>query len=119
VLNLLALYPHKEKFMERKPEALQAAFFEVKSKIEKVKAFGIYPAMTIEEQDNLVEDLSTAKALKDGGKLADYRTGQAWYVESLIEFSAMNVQEQLDHSYTKKFAEQATETEMLDVLESM
>jgi hypothetical protein len=31
----------------------------------------------------------------------------------------MTVEEQLDHSYTKKFAEQATELEMLDLLGAM
>ena len=102
--------------MDKKPEALSAAFFDAKSKIGKIKQFGITPKMSQEAQDSLVEDLSTAKALTDGGKIADYRTGKAWYIESLVEFSGMTPEAQLDHSYTRKFAEQATENEMVDAL---
>ena len=102
--------------MDRKPEALSSAFFDAKSKLTKIKQLGITPDMPLEEQDKLVEDLSTAKALSEGGKVADYRSGQAWYIESLMEFSGMSVEEQLEHCYTRKFAEQATESEMLDDL---
>lgn len=106
--------------MERKPEALSAAFFDAKSKLTKIKQFGITPDMDQEAIDMLVEDLSTAKALKEvGTKVADHRSGQEWYIESLIEFSAMSSSEQLEYCYTRKFAEQATEEEMLDALESL
>ncbi len=102
--------------MDKKPEALSAAFFDARSKLSKIKQFDIKPDMTQEAIDELVENLSTAKAMEDGGKVADYRSGQDWYIQSLIEFSAMSPEQQLDHCYTRKFAEQATETEMLDAL---
>lgn len=105
--------------MDRKPEALQSAFFDAQAKLKKIKQFGITPDTTQDEIDSLVEDLSTAKALKDGGKVADYRSGQEWYIESLVDFSAMSSEEQLDSCYAKKFAEQATETEMLDALDEL
>ena len=102
--------------MDKKPEALSAAFFDDKSKLQKIKQFGITPDMSQEAIDKLVEDLSNAKAISEGGKVADYRNGQDWYIQSLIEFSGMTPEEQLEHCYTRKFAEQATETEMLDAL---
>lgn len=105
--------------MERKPEALSAAFFDAKAKIEKIKQLNITVDMSIEAQDLLVEDLATAKALENGGKVADYRKGQAWYVESLVEFAGMSNNARLEHCYTRKFAEQANEAEMLDALDAM
>lgn len=102
--------------MDKKPEALSAAFFDATSKLSKIKQFGITPNMSQEDIDKLVEDLSTAKAIQEGGKVADYRSGQEWYIQSLVEFSAMSPEQQLDHCYNRKFAEQATETEMLDAL---
>ncbi|WAK44710.1 hypothetical protein vBAmePPT11V19_00084 [Alteromonas phage vB_AmeP_PT11-V19] len=111
--------------MEKKPEALQAAFLDAKRKLEKIKQLGITPDMEEDDVDALVEDLSTAKALKehsengDGPTVADLRNGQQWYVESLIEFSGMSAQEQIDSCYEQKFAEQASEMEMIAALEAM
>lgn len=102
--------------MERKPEALSSAYFDAKSKLTKIKNMGITKDMSQEAIDKLVEDLSTAKALSEGGKVADYRSGQEWYVESLVEFAGMTTEEQFEHCYTRKFAEQATEAEMLESL---
>ncbi len=110
--------------MDKKPEALSAAFFDAKAKLKKIKQFGITPDMSQEAKDKLVEDLSTAKALADqaaGGdaKVADFRNGQDWYVESLVEFSGMTPKQQLDACYEQKFVEQATENELLAMLEDM
>ena len=105
--------------MDKKPEARSAAFFDCKAKIKKVKQLGITSDMSQEAQDELVEDLSTAKAVEDGSKVADHRNGQAWYVESLVEFAGMSVEEQFEHCYNRKFAEQADESEMLDSLQAL
>ena len=103
--------------MERKQEALESAFFDAKSKIKKIKLLGIKPDMDQAAKDKLVQDLATAKSLKEPGtKVEDHYKGQDWYVESLVEFSAMSVEEQFEHCYERKFAEQATEVEMLDAL---
>lgn len=106
------------------PQARSAAYFDAISKMKKVKELGITPDMSQEAQDDLVEKLSTAKALKahmDGeeAKVADFRNGQAWYVESLVEFAGMSPEEQLAKCYEQKFAEHATDDEMLMALAAM
>lgn len=104
--------------MDKKPEALSATFFDVKAKLKKVAQLGITPDMSQEAQDVLVEKLSLAKALADDSKIADHRNGQAWYIESLVEFSGLDTTGQFEHSYQRKFAESASEDEMLDDIES-
>ncbi len=104
---------------DKKPEVLTAAFFDASAKTAKIKQYGITADMSQEAQDELVEDLSTAKALEFGGVVADYRNGQDWYISSLIEFAGMEPEERLQHSYNRKFAEQANEAELVDALGAM
>ncbi len=100
--------------MDRKPEALSSAFLEGMAKLSKIETLGVTADMSQEDQDELVERLSTAKAVEEGVDIKDVRAGQRWYVESLVEFAGMEPEDQLESLYRRKFAQQANETEMLD-----
>lgn len=101
--------------MDRKPEAVAAACADGLARLEKIKKEGIHPGMSQEEQDALVEKLAQAKVATGEQDIKEARTKQRWYVESLIEFSGLPVEEQFETLYRRKFADQATETEILDV----
>lgn len=104
--------------MDRKPEAVSAACSDGMAKLEKIKQLGITSDMSQEAQDELVEALSAAKALETETDIKEVRSGQRWYVESLVEFAGLEVEEQFDALYRKQFARQANETEILDVFRS-
>ncbi len=66
--------------------------------------------------EELVITMSKAKSLKDGGDYSDYLDGQQWYLEDLIDFSALTVSEQMDYQYDTEFPSVASEDEMLAAL---
>jgi len=78
--------------------------------------FGLTPHTTIEEQDKIVEDLATAKALESGGEVKDYRKGQAQYIAYLVKFAGMTGEERLDYCYKRKFADIADTNQMIAAL---
>lgn len=101
--------------MDRKPEAMAAACADGVAKLEKIKQLGITADMSQEDQDTLVEALSEIKAIETEVDIKDVRSGQRWYVESLVDFAGQDVEDQFENLYRKKFAQQANETEILDV----
>lgn len=104
--------------MDRKPEAVSAACQDGIAKLEKIKQLGITADMSQEDQDALVEDLATAKALETEADIKDVRSGQRWYVESLVEFAGQEPEDQFETLYRKQFARTANEAEILDVFKS-
>lgn len=102
--------------MERKPEALAAAYRTAMAKTQKIKTLGITADMSLEEQDKLVERLAEIKALENNENIAVYRNGQAWYVDSLVKYAGMSPEERLDYEYSQSFADKANEAEMLEAL---
>jgi N-methylhydantoinase A/oxoprolinase/acetone carboxylase beta subunit len=104
--------------MDRKPEAVSAACQDGIAKLEKIKQLNVTADMSQEAQDELVERLSEAKAIEMECDIKEVRSGQRWYVESLVEFAGQEPEEQFDTLYRKQFARQATETEILDVFRS-
>jgi len=105
--------------MDRNPQALALAFKKCRGKILKVKELEITPDMDKDLIEKLIEQLATAKAAEDDSKMADHVKGQRWYVENLVKFSALTQKEQLDAEYDDAFANEATEDEMLQALESL
>ena len=103
--------------MDKKPQALTAAYKDAVAKNVRIKELGITPDISQETIDKIVEDLSTAKALAEPGtQVKDFRSGQEWYVESLVTYSKLTAEERLEFCYNQKFAEQANEAEMIDAL---
>jgi hypothetical protein len=105
--------------IDKNPQAMALAFKKAKGKKLKIQELGITPDMDEESIELLIETLATAKAVEDGDTMADHVKGQRWYVESLVEFSGMTVQEQLAKEYEDSFANNASEAEMLDALAAM
>ena len=103
--------------MDKNPQALALAFKKCKGKIAKIKELGITPDMPETEVEALIEVLATAKASEDGTAMADHVKGQRWYVEGLVKFSAMSVEQQLESEYQDAFADNASEAEMLKALQ--
>lgn len=101
--------------MDRKPEAMASACADGMAKLEKIKTLGITADMSQDDQDTLVEQLSQIKAIDTETDIKDIRTGQRWYVESLVEFAGMDPKDQFENLYRKKFAQQANEAEIIDI----
>jgi hypothetical protein len=104
--------------MDRKPEAVAATCADGMAKLEKIKQLGITADMSQDDQDALVESLSEAKAIENECDIKEVRSGQRWYVESLVEFAGLEPEEQFEHLYRKQFAKTANEAEILDVFRS-
>lgn len=68
---------------------------------------------------DLVISLSETKADKDGVPVEKLIDGQQWYIQSLIDFSALTPTEQLEAEYQDAFPEVASENELLAALEAM
>ena len=102
--------------MKKNPEAQAVAFKKCRSKILKIKALGITPDMSPEDEDKIVNDLATARAIEDGKSVDEVFAGQAWYVENLKEFSAMTPAEQLEFEYNDCFVRSASEEELIEAL---
>lgn len=72
--------------------------------------------MSLEEKNELATNLATAKAKSTSTAVSKHLNGQAWYLESLVVFSALTAEEQISSCSSRKFAEMATKLEMEDVL---
>ncbi len=105
--------------MTRNPQALALAFKKCRGKILKIQDLGITPDMDKETVEEIIETLANAKALEDGAKMSDHVKGQRWYVENLVKFSALSVEEQVELEYQDSFADTASENEMLKALKAL
>jgi hypothetical protein len=99
--------------IDKNPQALALAFKKCKGKLLKIKELEITPKMTTKRIDKLIEELSTVKAVEKSTNMAEFVAGQRWYVEGLVKFSGMKIEEQLQAEYEDSFAESASEAEML------
>ncbi len=105
--------------IDKNPQAMTLAFKKAKGKILKIQELGITPEMDAESIELLIEMLATAKAVEDNSTMAEHVKGQRWYVEGLVKFSGLSVEEQMDKEYEDSFADTASEGEMLEALRSM
>ena len=103
--------------MDRNQHVLAIAFRKAKGKKGAIKRLGVTPEMDNDARRDLVISLAEAKAEKDGASTESYIDGQQWYVQSLIDFSALTPAEQLDAEYIDAFPEVASEDELLAALE--
>lgn len=102
--------------MDRDPQVLTQAFKRAKSKMAKIDYLGIEVGISEVAVNELVEQLSLAKAIEEGDKWETFAKGQRFYVESLVKFAGMDAQERLDSEYEATFADVASEEEMLIAL---
>ena len=105
--------------MDKKPEAVLAAYRSAAHKLVRAKTLGITPDMSEEAQDELVENLATAKALQNNKPIDGYIDGQRWYVESLIEAVTLTTEELYDKEYKRAWEERAEESELLANLDKL
>lgn len=105
--------------IDKNPQALALAFKKCKGKLAKIKELGITPDMDDDAKDALIEQLAVKKAEAKGITVEEAVEGQTWYVDGLIEFSGLNTEERLQKEYDDSFADTASESEMLRVLEAL
>ena len=103
--------------IDKNPQALALAYKKCKGKLIKIKELGITPDMKEADVEALIETLSTAKAAdKKSTDINEFVQGQRWYVEGLVKFSGLELEQQFQAEYDDSFAEFASETEMLKAL---
>ena len=100
----------------RNPMALSLAFKRAKAKSLKIKELGINPELAPEEVDELVKLSAEQKASDTSGTWKEHVKGQRWYIEDLLAFSKLDVEERLDTEYMKAFPDTASGDELLDAL---
>lgn len=105
--------------IDKNPQALALAFKKCRGKLLKISELGITSDLDAEAVDALIEQLSVAKANDNNSNMAEFVAGQRWYVESLVKFSGLTTEEQLQAEYEDSFAESASETEMLTALAAL
>jgi hypothetical protein len=102
--------------IDKNPQALALAFKKCKGKILKIAELKITPTMKDAKIETLIENLATAKAVEKSVAITEVVAGQRWYVEGLVKFSGLTVEEQLNSEYEDSFADSASESEMLKAL---
>jgi len=102
--------------IDKNPQALALAFKKCKGKIQKITELKITPSMKDAKIETLIENLATAKAVEKSVNVSEVVAGQRWYIEGLVKFSGLTVEEQLNAEYEDSFADTASEAEMLKSL---
>ena len=102
--------------IDKNPQARALAFKKCKGKLLKIAELGITPDQSEEATEAMIEALSNAKATEKQVELAEVVAGQRWYIENLVRFSGMTIEEQFQAEYDDSFADTASEGEMLKAL---
>ena len=105
--------------IDKNPQALALAYKKCKGKIQKIQELKITSTMKDAKIETLIENLATAKAVEKAVNISEVVQGQRWYVEGLVRFSGLTIEEQLNSEYEDSFADSASESEMLKSLESL
>lgn len=105
--------------IDKNPQALALAYKKCKGKIQKIKELKITPDMSDKKIETLIENLATAKAVEKETNINEVVAGQRWYVEGLVRFSGLTIEEQLNTEYEDSFADSASESEMLKALATL
>lgn len=106
--------------MDKNPQAMAMAFKKCKGKLLKIKELGIVSDMEEADVEALIEKLATAKHEENPDTtLAEHIKGQRWYVEGLVKFSGLTTEEQFEAEYSDAFADNASESEMLEALKAV
>jgi len=105
---------------DKNPQARALAFKKCKGKRLKIAELGITPDQSEDATEAMIEALATAKAAdKKVTDIAEFVSGQRWYVENLVRYSALTVEEQYQEDYDDAFAEMGSETEQLAFLSAI
>lgn len=105
--------------MQKNQQASAIALRRTLGKSKKIVDLGITPTMTVDEKDALIRKLTDQKLAKDPSlDRKDVMNGQDWFVNELIEFSALKPQERLDKEYAQAFPEVADDNEGLAAVEA-
>lgn len=105
--------------IDKNPQALALAFKKCKGKIQKIAELKITPDMKDAKIEILIENLATAKAVEKSVNVSEVVAGQRWYIEGLVKFSGLTVEDQLNTEYEDSFADSASEGEMLKALSNL
>ncbi len=105
--------------IDKNPQALALAFKKCKGKIQKIAELSITSGMAVKKIETLIESLATANAIEKSVDISEVVAGQRWYVESLVKFSGLSIEEQLTTEYEDSFADSASEGEMLAALRAL
>lgn len=105
--------------IDKNPQALALAYKKCKGKLLKIKELVITSTMSAAKIETLIENLSKAKAKEKDVNISEVVEGQRWYVEGLVKFSALTIEEQLTAEYEDSFADSASESEMLKSLAAL
>jgi len=105
--------------MDKNPQAAASAFKRCRGKLLKIKELGITANMSVKKQEAMIENLATAKAVEANMDMNEFVAGQRWYVEGLVKFAGMTVEEQFEAEYQDSFADSASEAEMLTALKAL
>ena len=105
--------------IDKNPQALALAFKKCKGKIQKIAELSITSTMGVKKIDGIIERLATAKAVEKSVDISEVVAGQRWYVEGLVKFSGLSIEEQLTAEYEDSFADSASEGEMLAALHAL
>jgi hypothetical protein len=105
---------------DKNPQARALAFRKCKGKRLKIAELGITPDQSEEATEVMIESLSVAKAAdKKVTDISEFVSGQRWYVENLVRYSALTVEKQFQEDYDDAFAEMGSESEQLAALSAI
>jgi len=105
--------------IDKNPQALAQAYKKCVGKIKKIKELGITVDQSAEATEAMIETLSVARAAEKNVELAEVVAGQRWYVEGLVKFSGLTIEQQMQAEYDDSFADTASEAEMLAALSAL
>lgn len=88
------------------------------AKSKRISELDLTPQMSDEERDAKAYDLATAKALTDGGEVADYLEGQSWYVNDLCEFAALTPEQRFQVEYDKHIVAESSVDDIVAMIAS-
>ena len=103
--------------MKYKEELLPLSYKQSKAIIAKIAELGITPDMADEEKDKLVVKLAKEKAETSGKPYTSHLKGMEWYVNSLVEKSALEGKELLETQYNEMLPYNSSFDELAAMLE--
>lgn len=87
------------------------------AKTKRIAQLGLSTEMSVEDKDQIILNLATAKAMLDGKQISDVIAGQEWYVNDLIEYSCLSPQERFDKEYNEAIVSECNDEEFYALLE--
>ena len=99
--------------------ALTYAHRKAKQKVRKIKELGITSKLSDKKINEIIKALAVKRADDEANNWEDHISGYRMYVEGLVKFSGFTSQEKLDYEYDYAFSDVASESQMIDDLDTM